>query len=89
MIIPSDNHQRLSALLAKQLNFHQAAFVTPAEVAPFRDLIMEYGEIYKFEVTATCPHCAEQTDVTQSEMRSKEVQCQHCDESFQVVLDSY
>jgi transcription elongation factor Elf1 len=50
---------------------------------------MEYGEIYKFEVTATCPHCAEQTDVTQSEMRSKEVQCQHCDESFQVVLDSY
>jgi hypothetical protein len=33
MIIPSDNHQRLSALLAKQLNDHQAAFVTPAEVA--------------------------------------------------------
>jgi uncharacterized Zn finger protein len=48
---------------------------------------MEYGEIDRFDVTASCPHCTEVTEVLQGELRSNEVTCQHCDEIFTVILD--
>ena len=48
---------------------------------------MEHGDIYSFEVQATCPYCTEQTDVFQDELAKGEVLCQHCDETFKVVLE--
>ncbi len=45
------------------------------------------GEITRFEVTARCPHCEEDTSITQSEMNALLAQCQHCDEEFRLYLD--
>lgn len=45
------------------------------------------GEITRFDVTACCPHCDNDTEVTQSELGGRRVQCQHCDEEFRVYLD--
>jgi len=45
---------------------------------------MEYGEIVKFEVTARCPYCDEETEVSEIELVVQEVCCQHCDSAFRV-----
>ena len=45
------------------------------------------GEISRFDVTARCPHCDNDTEVSQSELNSRRVQCQHCEEEFRVFLD--
>jgi transcription elongation factor Elf1 len=44
------------------------------------------GEITRFDVTARCPHCENDTSVSQDEARRLHVQCQHCDEEFQIYL---
>lgn len=44
------------------------------------------GEISRFEVTARCPHCENDTEVSQDELSCRRVQCQHCDEEFRVYL---
>lgn len=48
---------------------------------------MEYGEIDRFDVTATCPHCTEETVVHQGELKNAEVTCQHCDKIFTIILN--
>lgn len=48
---------------------------------------MECGEIKKFEVTAECPYCSEETEVTQDDVSTRTTVCQHCDESFRIVLE--
>ncbi len=45
-----------------------------------------HGEIMRFQVTARCPHCDEETDVLQDELDGGYCQCQHCDESFNISL---
>jgi ribosomal protein S27E len=44
------------------------------------------GEITSFNVLARCPHCENETSVTQYELRNESVQCQHCDEEFEIYL---
>lgn len=44
------------------------------------------GEITRFDVLARCPHCENETRVTQDELRGESVQCQHCDEEFEIYL---
>ncbi len=44
------------------------------------------GEITRFDVTARCPHCENDTSISQDEARRLHVQCQHCDEEFQIYL---
>jgi predicted Zn finger-like uncharacterized protein len=46
------------------------------------------GEIVNFLVTAKCPHCTEETAVTKDELGNKEVDCQHCDKSFLIDLNT-
>ena len=46
----------------------------------------EFGEIVRFDVTARCPYCDNETSVTQDEARFRVVQCQHCDNEFKIVL---
>ena len=48
---------------------------------------MKSGEITLFDVQARCPHCENHTTVYQNELVDGEVECQHCDESFQIKLD--
>ena len=45
------------------------------------------GEVKQFDVTAKCPHCENETSVSQYEIRSLTVQCQHCDEEFRIYLE--
>ncbi len=44
------------------------------------------GEIVRFDVVAKCPCCRNETGVTQDELSSETVQCQHCDEYFSIYL---
>ncbi len=44
------------------------------------------GEITRFDVLARCPHCENETSVTQDELRGESVSCQHCDEEFEIYL---
>lgn len=48
---------------------------------------MEYGEIKRFEVTADCPYCAEETNITRYEASDGVVDCQHCEKSFKIILE--
>tara|TARA_Y100000310_G_C20010377_1_gene502669 strand:+ start:221 stop:370 length:150 start_codon:yes stop_codon:yes gene_type:complete len=47
---------------------------------------MEYGEIKRFDVTADCPHCGEETDVTREEANDGVVTCQHCDKPYKIIM---
>lgn len=44
------------------------------------------GEIKRFDVTARCPQCENETSVSQDEVRALAVQCQHCNEEFRIYL---
>lgn len=44
------------------------------------------GEIVQFNVIACCPHCGNDTHVSQDALSSGHVQCQHCDENFKVAF---
>lgn len=44
------------------------------------------GEITRFDVLSRCPHCDNETKVTQDELRNESVSCQHCDEEFEIYL---
>ena len=47
---------------------------------------MKIGEITDFKVTAKCPHCENETSVTESEIKYESVECQHCHKYFTVQL---
>lgn len=42
------------------------------------------GEIRSFDVRANCPHCDEETEVNEDEFRRGSVECQHCEEDFDI-----
>lgn len=48
---------------------------------------MEYGEIVCFAVSVSCPHCTENTDLTQEELAQGECDCMHCKKPFKVILN--
>lgn len=44
----------------------------------------EKGKITHFYVIARCPHCEEGTEVYEDEYESGFVDCQHCNEEFEL-----